>query len=660
MAKNEEINKDSASLSKKYTAEELKILKGLDPVKKRPGMYIGSNDWRGTHHLVWEIVDNAIDEAVAGFGKRIYVTIHNDGSVSVLDEGRGIPCDYNAKEKMDGFDIVFCTLHGGGKFDDSVYKSAAGLHGVGAACANALSDWLDVTVYKEGIEHHCRYEKGGTVKIGPEIVGKTTKHGSLVRFYPSKKYLPENEFRFDLISDHLNNSACQCPGVHFYLVDERSSQKVEFYYEKGIVEYLARKNEKKTQIHPIVYFEDNTNPIHVEFCFQFLENSYEEVIYSFANSVYTPLEGSHVRGLRSGITKAFNDYALKNNIIKGKEKLDGNDIREGLTVVVSVRIPESKIQFEGQTKEKLGTPEAAAAVDNLAYEKIYYYLVENKEISKKIFNKIIESKKAREAARSARDDVRNKSKQNIEKTTLLLSGKLVPPQSKEYMKNELFIVEGDSAGGSVKKCRDKKYQGLLPLRGKPKNISTDSENAFMKNEELSSLAYTIGTGTGKAFNIKDLRYGKIIIMADADPDGAHIQNLLINFFYLMMRPLIETGHVYLACPPLYRVHKMVGKKTMEEFCWTDQDVIDAKKRLGGACEVSRYKGLGEMDADQLWKTTMDPTSRKLIRITMDDIVKAGEKCELFMGKDPAPRAKWIDENIDFSDKSDFLSLKGGN
>lgn len=646
------------SSSVDYGASSLKILKGLEPVRKRPGMYIGSTDYRGTHHLVWEIIDNAIDEAVAGFGKNIYVTIHKDGSLSVQDEGRGIPCDYNEKEKMDGLDIVFCTLHGGGKFDNDVYKTSAGLHGVGAACANALSDWVDVTVYKDGKEYFCRYENGGKNKIGTTLVGNTTKKGSIVTFKPSKKYLQDVEFQFDLIADHLNNSACQCPKVHFYLTDERDNKKQEFYYDKGISEYLENKNKNYQQLHPVVYCSSDQGEIKVEFCFQFLADVYEEKIYSFANSIFTPQEGSHVRGLRSGITKAFNEYATSNGFIKGKEKLDGSDIREGLSVVISVRVPENKIQFDGQTKEKLGTPEVAPVVENFVYNKVFYYLLENKEVAKRIFSRIMEAKKAREAARSARDDVRGKVKQNSEKTTLMLSGKLVPPQSKEYQKCELFIVEGDSAGGSAKKCRDRKYQGLLPLRGKPKNISTDSENAFMKNEELSTLVYTIGTGVGKDFSIRDLRYDKIIIMTDADTDGAHIQNLLINFFFQKMRPLIEQGHIYIACPPLYRVYKMVGKKTFELFCWTDNDVTEAKKKLGAGCEISRYKGLGEMDAEQLWITTMNPATRKLIRLTLPNFESAQEKVDLFMGKDAAPRAKWIDENIDFSDKSDFLSLKG--
>lgn len=385
-----------------------------------------------------------------------------------------------------------------------------------------------------------------------------------------------------------------------------------------------------------------------------MQDVYSETVYSFANSVFTSEEGSHVRGYRSGLTKAFNEYASRNNLLKGNQKLDGNDIREGLSCVVSVRIPEKKIQFEGQTKEKLGTPEASVVVDALVYSSMTRYLIENKEYATKIVNRILEAQKARLAARNAKDEVRNKMPKDIEKSTLMLSGKLVPPQSKEYFKCELFIVEGDSAGGSAKKCRDKKYQGLLPLRGKPKNISNDAEDAFMKNEELSTLAFTIGTGTGKDFNIRNLHYDKVIIMTDADTDGAHIQNLLINFFYKKMKPLIETGHVYVACPPLYRVMKMSKGKTIEEFAWNEQELEEAKKKIGAGYSISRYKGLGEMDADQLWKTTMDPRYRKLLKLSIQDDRVAGDMVELFMGKNPAPRNAWISENVDFSNKGDFF------
>ena len=638
----------------KYTASSLKILKGLEPVKKRPGMYIGSTDWRGTHHLVWETIDNAIDEALSGWGKKIYINIYKDGSISVQDEGRGIPCDYNEQEKMDGLDIVFCTLHGGGKFDSSSYKSSAGLHGVGSACVNALSEWLEVTVYKDGTEYHASYKNNGDKRSGTKVIGPTTKRGSIIRFKPDSRYLPEPEFKFDIIAERLNNSACQANGVHFYLYDERTKEKQEFFYQEGIKEYLQKKNEKKKGLHPIAMFSDYSSEIKAEFAFQFLEDQYEEKIYSFANSIFTVLEGSHVRGYRSGITKAFNEYATRNNIIKNGTKLDGNDIREGITGVVSVRIPEGKIQFEGQTKEKLGTPEAANVVENLVYNSVTRYLIENKQYASKIFAKILESQKARLAARSAKEEVRKQTPKDNEKTTLMLSGKLVPPQSKDYKKCELFIVEGDSAGGSAKKCRDKRYQGLLPLRGKPKNVSADAEDAFMKNEELSTLAYTIGTGTGKDFNIKNLRYDKVIIMTDADTDGAHIQNLLINFFYLKMKPLIEEGQVYVACPHLYRVMKTVGKKTTEIYAWNNFELEEAKKKIGSGYVINRYKGLGEMDAEQLWKTTMDPKYRKLLQVVITDDNKANEMINLFMGKDAGPRYQWINENIDFSDKSDFF------
>jgi topoisomerase IV subunit B len=638
-----------------YSASSLKILKGLDPVKKRPGMYIGSTDWRGTHHLVWEIIDNSIDEAIAGYGKKIGVVIHNDGSISISDEGRGIPCDYNEKEKMDGLDIVFCTLHGGGKFDSSNYKSAAGLHGVGAACVNALSEWVKVNVYRDGKEYYGEYRDGGNKRLGTKEVGPTTKRGSTITFKPDKKALPEPEFKFELIEERLNNCACQCPNVRFILIDERvKDKKVEFFYKDGIVEYLDKKNQGKTSLHPIGYFVDNTKDIKVEFAFQFLQDSYEEKVYSFANSIFTTMEGSHVRGYRSGLTKAFNEYIERNKLLKGDAKLDGNDIREGLSCVVSVRIPEEKIQFEGQTKEKLGTPDAATAVDNLVYTNMTRYLIENKEYATKIVNKIFEAQKARIAARSAKDEIRKLSPKDNEKNTLMLSGKLVPPQSKDYRKNELFIVEGDSAGGNAKKCRNRSFQGLLPLRGKPKNISNDAEDAFMKNEELSTLAYTIGTGTGKDFNIRNLRYDKVIIMTDADTDGAHIQNLLINFFYKKMKPLIETGHVYVACPPLYRVMKMTGKKVVEEYAWNQSELEEAKKKVGSGYTVSRYKGLGEMNADQLWVTTMDPQHRKLIKLTINDADVASKYVELFMGKDPSGRNTWIKENVDFSTKGDFF------
>lgn len=643
-----------------YSANSLSVLHGLDPVITRPGMYIGSTDYVGTHHLAWEILDNAVDEAVAGFGKNIVVTIHKDGSLSVKDEGRGIPFDYNEKEKKDGFDIIFNTLHGGGKFSNKNYKTSAGLHGVGAACVNALSEWLNIIVYKDGKEVHGGYKNGGKEKIKPQIVGNTTKRGSLVSFKPALGVLTDVEWRYEMFEEHLNNTASQLPGVHLILIDERTNKKEDFCYENGITEFLQKKNEGKEPLTPILNFKEEVDGNKIEFSFQYLNKVYEESLFSFANTVFTPNEGKHVQGFRSGFNKAINQYAEETGIIKKGQKLDQEDIREGLTVVISVMIKEQDLHFEGQTKGKLGTASIMAPVSNFVYDKVYYFLKENKTYAKAITDKILLAASARTKARKATDEARSNIKANDPKAQLLLSGKLVPPNSKEYDKCELFIVEGDSAGGSAKKCRDRRYQGLLPLRGKPKNISTDAEDAFMKNEELSTLTYTIGTGAGKDFNIKNLHYDKIIIMTDADTDGSHIQNLLLNFFYRKMRPLIEEGHIYVACPPLYRVYKMVGKKTIEEFCWNEADLEQARKKIGTGYTISRYKGLGEMDAIQLWNTTMDPMHRRLIQITMDDVESAGDKIDLFMGKDASRRQKWINENIDFSDKNDFIAIAKNN
>ena len=642
-----------------YKASDLSILKGLEPVKQRPGMYIGSTDYVGTHHLAWEILDNAVDEAVAGHGKTITVTIHKDGSLSVKDEGRGIPYDYNEKEKKDGFDIIFCTLHGGGKFSNKNYKTSAGIHGVGAACVNAFAEWVDITVYKDGKEIKGGYRDCGEKKIAPELVGNTSKKGSLVRFKPKLGILTDVTWRYEIFQEHLNNTASQLPGVKLILIDERENKREEYCYENGIKEYLEKKNEDQNGLTPVLYFKELIDGNTIEFAFQYLDKYYDKKFYSFANTVYTPDEGTHVKGFRIGFNRAINEYAEEANFIKKGNKIDADDIAEGLTAILSVKIIGSELHFIGQTKGKLGTASIQNPVATFVYEKVYYFLKENKGYAKAILDKIMVAANARTKARKASEEARTNVKANDPKLQMTLSGKLVPPNSKDYSKCELFIVEGDSAGGSAKKCRDRHYQGVLPLRGKPKNVSTDAEEAFMKNEELSTLTITIGTGAGKDFNIKNLRYDKIIIMTDADTDGSHIQNLLLGFFYKKLKPLIELGHIYVACPPLYRVHKMVGKKIIEEFCWTDQDLVEAKEKVGRGYTVSRYKGLGEMDADQLWATTMDPKRRRLIQITMPDDITAGDKIDLFMGKDASRRKDWINENIDFSNKDDFTPVTNG-
>ena len=647
-------------MSEKYGSSDLAILHDLEPITTRPGMYIGSTDYLGTHHLAWEVIDNSVDEAVAGYGKNITITIYKDGSLSVKDEGRGMPYDFNEQEQKDGFDIIFKTIHGGGKFSNKNYKVSAGLHGVGAACVNAFSEWVDITVYKDGKEVTGGFRDGGKEKIPVKIIGNTTKRGSFVRFKPRLGILTDVTWRPELFVEHLNNRASQLPGVHLFLVDEVKGTKQEFYYENGIVEYLERKNEKYKPLTPILEFEEEKEGNVIHFAFQYLDQVFEERLYSFANTIFTPDEGTHVAAFRKGFNRAINDYAQESGYIKKNAKIDNEDIKEGLAVVISVLIKESDLHFIGQTKGKLGTSSISQPVNNFVYEKVYYFLKENKSYAKAIMDKIMVAANARTKARKATEEVRTGVKANDPKAQLLLSGKLVPPNSRDYSKCELFIVEGDSAGGSAKNCRDRRYQGLLPLRGKPKNISTDAEDAFMKNEELSTLTYTIGTGAGKDFNIKNLHYDKIIIMTDADTDGSHIQNLLLNFFYKKMRPLIEEGHIYVACPPLYRVYKMVGRKTIEEFCWDEQDLEIARKKVGAGYIISRFKGLGEMDANQLWKTTMDPNTRRLIQITMPDIESAGDKIELFMGKDASRRQAWINENIDFSNKDDFSVMIKNN
>ena len=656
-------NKDIEMEKKKdgYSASDLTVLHNLEPITTRPGMYIGSTDYLGTHHLAWEIIDNAVDEVVAGFGNTIKVTINEDGSLTIEDQGRGIPYDFNKKEGKDGFDIIFCTIHGGGKFTDKIYKTSSGLHGVGAACVNAFAEFLNIRVYKDGKIIEGGYRDGGKKKIAPHEVGTTTRHGSIITFKPMLGILTDITWRYELFQSHLDNTASQLPGVTISLEDKRSGKKETFCYENGIYDFLKKKNEKGVALCPICHGKEGVDGDTIEFVFQYLDKVYDEHLYSFANTVYTPDEGYHVQGFRTGFNKAINDYAKEEGYIRGAQRVEPDDIKEGLTAVISVMIKEQELHFVGQTKGKLGTASIKQPVQNFVYNKVYYYLKENKPIATKIMDKIMTAANARVKARKASEEVRGGSiKANDPKAQLQLSGKLVPPNSKDYSKCELFIVEGDSAGGSAKKCRDKTYQGLLPLRGKPKNISTDAEDAFMKNEELSTLTYTIGTGAGKDFNYKNLRYGKIIIMTDADTDGSHIQNLLLNFFYKKMRPLIEKGHIYVACPPLYRVYKMSGKKVIEEFCWSDQDLETARKKIGSGYTISRYKGLGEMNADQLWETTMDPKHRRLIQIKMNNEDSAGDKIDLFMGKDASRRQEWINENIDFSDKSDFIAIKKEN
>ena len=637
---------------RQYTANDIQILQGLEGVRKRPAMYIGSSNASGLHHLVWEVVDNAVDEALSGYGKNITVTLHKDGSCSVLDEGRGIPTGINKETGRPGVEIVFTELHAGGKFNSSVYKSAGGLHGVGASVTNALSEWCDVTVYQNGVIHHLRFEKGGHLVTPLEQLGETKKHGTLVRFKPDPLIFSTVDFKFDTISSHLRESAFLMKGVRFIIVDERNGEKQEYYYQNGLVEYITILNEEKKEIIPIVDFEDvdSATGIETEIALQYCYEDYNETIYSYVNNVKTGDGGTHESGFRTGITRAVNDFAESQGLLKGK-KLEGNDIREGLTAIISLKVPEELLEFEGQTKGKLGTPAANPVVSNLIYNKFTYYLTENKENAIRIIKKCLDSQTARIAARKAKDEARSSKKAKQE---VILSDKLTPAQSKDYLKNELFIVEGDSAGGTAKKGRDRIHQAILPLRGKPLNTDSIALDKLVKNEEIATIINTIGAGFGQTFDINDIHYGKIIIMTDADTDGAHIQTLLLTFFYHYMRTLITSGHVYIAVPPLYRVFKEENKKLIQEYAWDDAGLEAAKKKVGGGYKVNRYKGLGEMDAIQLKETTMDPRTRLLIQVDINDPFLVEKRVNVLMGKDASLRRKWVEENVDFTNVDTFL------
>ena len=634
-----------------YSAADIEILEGLAGVRKRPAMYIGSTNSTGLHHLVWEIVDNAVDEALNGFGNVIVITIHKDGSLSVLDEGRGIPVDIHKTTNMPAVQLIFSTLHSGGKFSSKVYASSAGLHGVGSSVTNALSVYCDITVFRDGKINHLRFENGGKLVTPLEVLGTTRKHGTLVRFKPDDKIFSTTNFQFDVIANHVQESAFLLKGVRFVVLDERTTQRGDFCYNEGLKEYVAYLNKDKTPMDEVISFDGEDSGIKVDIALQYCAKDYGESIYSYANNVRTRDGGTHESGFKMGITKAVNDYATENQLIRGKIKLEGSDIREGLTAIISLKIPEQMLQYEGQTKQKLGTPEAVAIVSNFIYNNMTYYLNEHKEFAVSLVKKCIDAQNARIAARKAKDEARSTRKAKVE---MILSDKLTPAQSKDYDKNELFIVEGESAGGTARKGRNRIYQAILPLRGKPLNTDSISKERMLKNEEFATIINTIGAGFGEDFNVDNSHYGKVIIMTDADTDGAHIQTLLITFFYNFMKPLILKGKLFVAMPPLYRVSKEVNHKLVYRYAWDETDLERAKKEIGAGYRVSRFKGLGEMNDEQLWESTMNPASRLLCKVTIEDPVSAAREISILMGNDTVVRRQWVEENVNFNEIDTFV------
>ena len=647
-----------SKVTNQYNDDSIQVLEGLEAVRKRPGMYIGSTDHRGLHHLAYEIVDNAVDEALSGYASKIDVTIHKDGSLSVRDNGRGMPTGKHASG-IPTIQVIFTVLHAGGKFGQGGYKTSGGLHGVGASVVNALSDWLEVEVLRDGVLYTQTFKTGGE-KVSSIKKEKTNRKGSgtTVRFLPSKHIFSTIVWSYETLAERLRESAFLLKGLTITLTDERTDTSDVFCYEEGIRNFIQYLNEEKDTLSPIVDFNSTIDGVETEFAFQY-NDGYSETILSFVNNVRTKDGGTHEVGMKTALTKAFNEYARKVGLLKEKDKnLEGSDVREGLTAIVSLRVPEEILQFEGQTKDKLGTPAARSIVDNTIFEQLGIFLTENGEIAQELIRKALKAREAREASRKAREESRNGKKGKKKET--LLSGKLTPAQGKNPKKNELYLVEGDSAGGSAKQGRDRKFQAILPLRGKVINTEKASLSDILKNEEINTIIYTIGAGVGNDFNIEDCNYDKIVIMTDADTDGAHIQVLLLTFFYRYMKPLIEAGKVYLALPPLFKISKGTGKKQVVEYAWTEKELEEKIKKVGKSYLLQRYKGLGEMNADQLWETTMNPESRTLIRVVIDDKAQAERRVSTLMGNKVEPRRKWIESHVEFSleDGKSILETEG--
>ena len=643
------MSEEQISAAQEYGADQIQILEGLEAVRKRPGMYIGSTSSKGLHHLVYEIVDNAVDEALAGFCDTVKVYINEDNSITVRDNGRGIPVGINKKKGIPAVEVVFTILHAGGKFGGGGYKVSGGLHGVGASVVNALSTWLEVDIFHEGKIYRQRYERG-KVMYPLKIVGDTDKRGTEVRFLPDPTIFEETVFDFSVLKQRLREMAFLTKGLKIVLKDKRPEENVAltFHYEGGIREYVEYLNKSKEVLYPqVIYCEGKKGDVVVEVALQH-NDSYNEGVYSFVNNITTPEGGTHLAGFRSALTKTFNDYARKNKLLKDSEQnLTGDDIREGLVAIVSIKIPEP--QFEGQTKQKLGNSEARGAVDSVVSEQLTYFLEQNPNVAKIICEKAVLAQRAREAARKARDLTRRKSALD----GMSLPGKLADCSDKDPQNCEIYIVEGDSAGGSAKTARSRATQAILPLRGKILNVEKSRLDKILVNNEIRAMITAFGTGIHEDFDITKLRYNKIIIMTDADVDGAHIRTLLLTFLYRFMPDLIKEGHVYLAQPPLYKVEK--NKKVW--YAYSDEELNKILTDIGrdGNNKIQRYKGLGEMDASQLWETTMDPEKRILLRVNMDD--DAASELDMtfdtLMGDRVEPRREFIEANAKYVQNLDI-------
>lgn len=649
--------KAAAVRSDGYDADDIQVLEGLTAVRKRPGMYIGSTSASGLHHLIWEIVDNAVDEHLAKACTRIDVIIHKDDSVTVRDNGRGIPTGMH-KMGVPTPQVVYTMLHAGGKFGGNGYKKSGGLHGVGASVTNALSEWLEVEIWRDGKTHRQRFEywvdENGKEHVGEpvtglQVIGNTNRTGTQVTFKPDKRvFQGGTTINYDTLAERLQEIAFLNSGLTITLKDERSGNEETFLYEGGAKQFVQFLNEDKNVLHDVIHFTAEKDDIEVEVAFQY-NDGYTETIASFVNSIPTRGGGTHETGFKTAYTRVMNEYARKAGLLKEKDKnLEGVDLREGMMTVINIKMAE--VEFVGQTKDQLGSASARSAVDAVVAEKMSVFLEENPQIAQLLLKKAMQSAKAREAARKAREEVRNGKKGKSESSNL--GGKLTPAQSKDYERNELFIVEGDSAGGSAKQGRDSRHQAILPLRGKPMNPEKAKLADILKNEEYKAIIAAIGAGVGSEFEVEESNYGKVIIMTDADTDGAHIQVLLLTFFYRYMKPLIDAGRVYIAQPPLYKVTKKSGKSTVVKYAFSDEQLEALLKEMGRSVELQRYKGLGEMNPEQLWETTMDPATRTLLQVQIEDAAKAERRVSTLMGDKVDPRKRWIIENVDFTEYED--------